>query len=453
MGLSILNLPEDPEAIDISSAMVALDADEADMELAGSDTIKDSIDVLLDGALALEQIFSRITTSGVSREDARKISGLVAGMREPGVGVESMPLFTRMGGNAVFTAEPSLEGLFPACESIKEGIADAFKKLLERILNIARTVINWVKAQISDQNAADLMPTQKARDVVKRPSVESIAKLLDDLADDPAVAAGEIARMAGGNIDQFTNGLQQEFENLSERLKKFFDNLQENPSFARIAAGNVSVRELLKQEADATINGIVGEVSDAAQAILQARNATQLAAAMERGQDVLERSKELSASTFDTSGAQADGGENGVKIGTILENLKKAVADTEGTDIKNLLSDLEGKMSGVMRIAEQTTKSEVEELIPEDADEATRQKAVTMVMALYSNLASLSQVLGKLWATRVRSLKGINSVLNNVADIIVSLERGISRLAQPLEQEQKEALQKALQSKGINIEL
>lgn len=452
MGIKVLEIPLDEEAIDISKVDEYFSDEQAETPSLFSQ--EDDVDLLVQGAMALEQIREGIVLQGIDRDCAKQVFAQIHQMQNGSAALESFSLYRRVGGNDLFTAHKSIDGLSVALESIKDTIANAFKRIIERVKEVYRTFIAWLKSKFSSAKPEDLKPSETAKKTASNPKLAAIAKFLDSLGDSPHEAADEVARMISGAPESFRAGLVTEFEALGARLQKFFEKLSSNRSFARIAAGEVSIKELLKQEADDIINGAIKEASDAAQAVLLSRNAQQLQAAVERVIEATAKLQEIGDSTFDTKEDGYEGAsEQGVTLSKIVGNVKDAVNTLESANMSKTITELTARLSDIMRSAEQTSKQEIEEMIPEDADEQLRAKAVSSVIALYGKLAGMGQAIARMWALRVTSLRSINTVLETIDEHLQSLQRGISRLARSLEKEQQDALTKALAVHGLIIEI
>lgn len=452
MGMRVLELPDDDEIVDISRVDEDFSEDEPEMPVLFSQ--EDSVDLLVQGAMALEQIHARIVIDGIDRDTAKQVYAHVEHMQSGHAALESASFYRRVGGNDLFSDRPSIDGLSVAVESIKETLSATFKRVIERVKAVYRAFIDWIKSKFSSKDPEAFKPSEKAKATASNPRLRDIAEFLDNLGDDPQQAAEEVARMAGNAPESFRSGLVGEFEALGARLQKFFEKLSENRSFARIAAGEVSVRELLKEEADALLGSAIDEASKAAQGVLLSRNAQQLAAAVERVEEATKKLEEFANATFDTAGDAYEGASSeGVRFSKIVNNLKDAVHSLDSSNMAKTISELTDRLDGIMRSAEETSKSEIEEMIPEDADPALRAKAVSSVIALYGKLAGMGQSIARMWALRVTSLRSINKVLETIDESVQSLSRGISRLARQLEKEQQDALIKALAAHGFVIEI
>lgn len=452
MGLSVLILAEDEDMIDISKADELLDAMDADMELPGQDTLGDNLNVLVEGALALEEIRNSIVALGIDYDTAKKANGIIAGMRIPGLGMESTETYRSFGVGHAFTAHRSIEGLHFALESIQETIKNAYSSVLKRVVAIYTAFVKWVKDRLGKNTEQSLKPSDKSKSLITRQGLNSLIALMEGLGDDPDMVAGEVARMAGGEISQFTTGLREEFNRLSERMSNFFEKISANRASARIASGDVSVAQLLKEEADQAVSGAVRRASAVAQELLKARDAGQLMVATEKAATITKELEEIASVSFDTNQSEFDGTEKGVKLSTIVKNLTKAVRDLDSSNVPALITRLTADMDGVLRSAQETSQKDIEEMMPADATDEQRAKATSACIALYGRIAGLGKTVSAMWAERINSIRSVNKILEGIYDNVEAFQAAIERLAAPLQAEQKEALAKALLSKGVAIE-
>lgn len=451
MTLSVLTLLPDEDMIDISKADELLDAMSADMELPGQDTLAENMDVLIEGALALEEIRSSISALGIDYDIAKKANGIIAGMRSNGLGMESVYSFHGLSDRRVFTNHRSIEGLHPALETIKDSIKSAFKSIIDRVVKIYRIFVQWVKDRLGKNAEQTLKPSDKSKDLVSRQGLDRLIALMESLADNPDQAAGEVARMAGGDVSQFQAGLKSEFTSMSDRLENFFDKISSNRAAARIASGEVSVGQLLKEEADQTVSAAVKKASAAAQELLKARNAAQLVSAIEKVQAVSAELDQIGNASFDTNQSEFDGLDKGIRLSAIVQNLNKAVRDLDSSNIPALVTRLTADMNGILQSAEETSSHDIEEMMPSDATDDQRAKATALCVALYGKIAGLGKTVSTMWAERINSVRSVNMILENIYDNVETFQSTIAKLAGALDQEQKEALSKALLDKGVTI--
>lgn len=452
MGLNILEIPAEEDAIDISRVEDYLDGDP---ETVASFTDEDSLQVIANGASALEAFCSQIVNKGIDRKTAKAIYqqvDLINGNK--GYGLESMGSYVLRGGNSAFTDWPSIDGLSVAVESIRETVMAAFKKIIERIKAAYTRFIEWIKSKFSkktvDQIKQDL--ATKKSEMEQLVDLERFAKFLDGLGDDPARAATEFTRVVPGDKAEFESTTRQLFERMGEKLDAFFKRVEARPALVRILVGDISITELLKQEADEVINSTIKNGYEAAQAILMARNAAQLQTAVERGLEVLSAMDGSSEVPF--SGAENfEGMDGGVSFGQIVSNLRASIDTINKTDFDSMSNELTIRVTEMMRNIEETSKQEIEELIAEDASEELRSKAVSTAVNIYAKLTSMSSTVARLWTLRVTALRGISSVATELSGFINELQSGIARSAQSLSDEQREALTKYLQSNRINFQI
>jgi hypothetical protein len=189
-----------------------------------------------------------------------------------------------------------------------------------------------------------------------------------------------------------------------------------------------------------------------AQELLKARDAGQLMVATEKAATITKELEEIASVSFDTNQSEFDGTEKGVKLSTIVKNLTKAVRDLDSSNVPALITRLTADMDGVLRSAQETSQKDIEEMMPADATDEQRAKATSACIALYGRIAGLGKTVSAMWAERINSIRSVNKILEGIYDNVEAFQAAIERLAAPLQAEQKEALAKALLSKGVAIE-
>lgn len=450
MALSVLSLQPDDDVFDISKAEEHMDARDADMELPGQYTLSDDLDVLVDGALALESIYDQITKNGIDYDTAKNINGIIAGMNRGGLGLESTETFIDV---REYTNYKSIEGLYVANESIKETVVNALKKIFEKIKEVFESVSTLIKTRFSGDNIEKFKNIEAAARIKKTANLDNLIRLLEETNKKPEQTAGEVARMAGGEIGEFTASLDTEFTKLAKRMEDFVDAVSANRVAHRLATGNLSIGELLKSQADDVITKTVAGAWKELNDFVKLTNDSDIAVGVDKMNHLLDELTEIATSTMDTDKDTFDGSSEDIKLSTIVTNLVKASDAMESIDVTVRITSFM-KTAEIVRVASDGLASkDLANMFGDDVDGALKARAISAAVAVSAKIAALGQASSKLWQERYDAMVSTSKTLNGIYVIMNIFKGAIERSSSTLEQDQKDKLKKALLSKGVAVEL
>lgn len=450
MGLSLLEIPPEEELVYEVNTPVQEDQT-LDREEPVDFSHADDVATLVAGADALEAIYHDITKNGICIDQAKEISKHIQSMQSVGVGTESMSFYKRTGGAAAYTEHKSLDGLAVACEGIVDTIKETFKKIIERVVAVWRQFMQWIRKKIGKESKAAL--SEKARTTRKRPNLDKVAKFLTENASDEEgkKLIDTINRFVPNTTTATRDAIGHAVRALSKRLEVLFENVSKNRAYGLIAAGDVSIAELIKQEADELINSIIKQASDAAQEALKARNSQQLVTALEKIDEVIGKFEDITKVSFDTGDAYEGKDFDGVTLQNIVSNISAAADSLEKTDLSKYVNELTFRLEDIIRAAEQTSRADIEEMIPEDADDALRTRAISSIMKIYSKIAMVGKTVTDLWMYRLNALKAVNTILEDIGDAIIRFETELVRIVSNLDSEQKKTFMKSMEQFGFTF--
>lgn len=440
MGLKVLILEDEPDLEMQIQHIPLADSEnvETDPELPDEFVVRDELAELDDVATALESLNLQLGCEGMNLSAARELEKLSPGF------------LVRVGGPRVFTSSPSLEGLADGVKGVKDNLIALIQRIRKFVADMYKRFRDWLLSKFANDNG-EAIKAEVEEFLAERRNRDAI-KYLSELPEDPQEAADEIARWMDGDTKSYASALVDQFQGLTAKVHALEKMMTDNPTHFRLARGDVTVKELFKEDADSTINTLLKKAVAVADSSMKARNSDQFNQALENIAAVAQELDEFDKGVVvNDKPSENFGDDKAVSFDKLYDNIQQVTQDMKRVDVKQAVMNTKYAIEQVIRNSEETKIEDILEMIPEDVPEDKRGSYAQTIAALYRRIAALGAAVLRLWKVRVDAITSINKAGEALLGLVDAFEKAVVSAGGSLTPEQKTQLAKALAGKGLKI--